>query len=211
VYQSTLVGDRIFDGSRFVERFAADKNPVQAAFWVKTAEEGHWFLYVATELVDTVGPAAAYRAVDASLQKLGESWVSGSEIKVKVISPNNPIARDVLAITTRYPGRLATRFDGKTLGSMDVDQTYIYPSNYFTFTQANPMTTEEVGREIVQLMNRGAGIFRPSHVTLKDGTAFHGVPISLQFGTQRAVVVQFIADGETAPRVVRLDEIASLA
>ncbi len=207
--QSTLVEDQIDDGRRFVERFAADGNPVQAAFWVKTAEEGLWFLYVATDIVERVGPAAAYRAVHASLQKLGESWVFSSEIKV--VSPNNPIAKDVLAVTARHPGRLATRFGGKTLGSMAVDQTYIYPPHFFTFAHANPMTTEDVGREIIRLMNRGPSILQPSRVTLKDGTFFNGVSFSLQLGSQKAVVAQFIADGEAAPRVIRLDEIASVA
>lgn len=206
--QGTLVENQIDDGRRFIERFAADGNPVQAAFWVKTAEEGLWFLYVATELIDREGPAAAYRAVHASLHRLGESWVSSSEIKV--VSPSNPIAKDVLAILTRHPGRLATRFGGKTLGSMAVEQVYIYPSHVFTFTQANPMTTEEVGREIIRLMNRGPGILQPSRVTLKDGTTFNGVPFSVHFGSQNAVVVSFIAGGEVAPRVVRLDEISSI-
>ena len=44
--QSTLVGDPVHDGRRFVERFAADGNQVQAAFWVKEAEYGRWELYV---------------------------------------------------------------------------------------------------------------------------------------------------------------------
>src|SRR5438270_334306 len=66
VDQGTLVEEQIYDGRRFVERFAADGNPVQAAFWVKTAEEGIWFLYVATEIFDRDGPAATYRAVEAS-------------------------------------------------------------------------------------------------------------------------------------------------
>ncbi len=206
--QSTLVEERITDGRRFVERFAADGNPVLAAFWVRTAEEGIWFEYVVTALIDRVGPAAAYRAVHTALQKLGECWVSSSEIKV--ISPNNPIAKDVLAVMARHPGRLATRFGGNTLGSMAVEQTYIYSPHFFTFTQANPMTTEDIGREILRLMNRGPGIIQPSSVTLKDGTAFNGVPFSLELGTQRTMVVQFIADGEAAPRMVRLDEIASI-
>jgi len=209
VDQSTLVENQIADGRRFVERFAADGNPVQAAFWIKTAEEGIWFLYVGTDIVDRVGPAATYRAVHASLKKLGDSWVSSSEIKV--ISPSNPIARDVLAIMARHPGRLASRFGGKTLGSMAVEQAYIYPPHVFTLMQANPMTTEEIAREILRLMNRGPGFLQPSRVTLKDGTAFNGVPFSLQLGSQQAMVVQFIAEGEAAPRVVRLDEIASIA
>ena len=73
--QSTLVENQIDDGRRFVERFAADGTFVRAAFWVKTAEEGLWFLYVATDIVDRDGPAAAYRAVHASLRKLGDTWV----------------------------------------------------------------------------------------------------------------------------------------
>jgi hypothetical protein len=209
VDQGTLVEERIDDGRRFVERFAADGNPVKAAFWVKTAEEGIWFLYVASEIFDREGPAAAYRAVHASLRKLGKSSVSSSEIKV--ISPNDPIAKDVQAIMTHHPGRLATKQSFATLGGMAVEQQYIYPPHFFTFTHANPMTTEEIGREILRLMNRGPGIVQPSHVTLKDGTAFNGVPFSLQLGTQRAMVVQFIVDGEAAPRVIRLDEIASIS
>ncbi len=207
--QSTLVEDQIDDGRRFVERFAADGNPVRAAFWVKTAEEGLWFLYVATEIVDRVGPAAAYRAVHAALRKIDECWVSSSEIKV--ISPKNPVAQDVLAVMARHPGRLATRFGGQTLGSVAVEQTYIYAPHVFTFSQTNPMTHEDVGREILRLMNRGPGILQPSHVTLKDGTALNGVPFSLELGTQRAMMVRFVADGETDPRVVRLEEIDSIS
>lgn len=206
--QSTLVGDQLDDGRRFVERFAADGNPVRAAFWAKLEEQDSWFLYVATDTVDRGGLLAAYRAVHASLDKLGETWVSSSEIKV--VSPSDSIARDVLAIMERHPGRLATRFSGKTLGSIAVGRGYIYPPHFFSFTQVDPMTTEDVGREILRLMNRGPGILKPSLVHLKDGTTFNGVPFSLQLGSQKAVVVQFVADGEAAPRVIRLDEIASI-
>ncbi|HUY89939.1 MAG TPA: hypothetical protein VMV10_14480 [Pirellulales bacterium] len=207
--QSTLVDNQVDDGRRLVERFAADGNPVQAAFWVKTADEGLWFLYVATEIVDRGGPAAAYRAVYESLHKLKEPSVALSEIKL--VSPSNPIAKDVLAIMARYPGRLAPRFGGNKLGSMAVEQTYIYPPHLFTFAQVNPMTTEDIGREVLRLMNRGPGILQPSRFTLKDGTSFNGVPFSLQVGSQNTVIVQLIADGEAAPRVVRLDEIASIS
>ena len=109
--QSALVIDQIDDGRRFIERFAADGNPVRAAFWAMTAEEGLSFLYVVTDTVDRVGPAATYRAVHDALRKLGKPSVSSSEIKV--VSPSDPIAKDVLAIMARHPGRLSTRFGGK--------------------------------------------------------------------------------------------------
>ncbi len=206
--QSTLVGDQIDEGRRFVERFAADGNQVQAAFWVKTAEDGNWFLYVVTELVERAGPAVAYRAVHAALRKLGEAGVPSSQIKV--IGPNNLIAKDVLSVMARHPGRLATQSAARTLGSMAVDQCYIYPSRFFSFTQGNPMTTEEIGGEILRLMNR-VGSVQPSRIALKDGTAFNGVPFAVELGTQKAMVARFLADGEAVPRVVRLDEIASIS
>jgi hypothetical protein len=207
VDQGTLLEEKIAGGRRFLERFAADGNPVQSAFWVKTAEEGIWFLYVVSDIFDRDGPAAAYRAVHASLQKLGKTVVASSEIKV--IGPNNPIAKDVLEIMDHHPHPYSVSWGA--LGSLGVEEMHLYPPHFFTFTQANPMTTEEVGREIVRLMNRGPGILQPSHVTLKDGSSFNGVPFSLQLGSQKAVVAQFVADGEAAPRLVRLDEIASIA
>src|SRR5262245_31772 len=99
VDQSALLDDQIEDGRRLVERFAADGHPVWAAFWAKTAEEGIWFLFVATEFIDEEGPAAAYRAVSESARKLGELGIPLSAIKV--VSPSNPIAKDVLAAMAR--------------------------------------------------------------------------------------------------------------
>jgi hypothetical protein len=142
------------------------------------------------------------------MQKLGESWVSSSEIKV--VGPGNPIARDLLATMARNPGRFSTRFGSATLGSVVAEQTYIYPPQIFTAALANRMTTEDIGREIVRLMNRGPGVLQSSRVTLRDGTAFQGLPFSLQLGSQQAPIVQFIEDGQLAPRVVPLGEIASI-
>jgi hypothetical protein len=207
VDQGTLVEARIDDGRRFVERFAADGNPVKAAFWVKTAEEGIWFLYVATGIIDRDGPAAAYRAVHAAHRKLRECSISSSEIKV--ISPSNPIAKDALELMARRPGAVIESGD-RTLGSVDVEHAYIYPERFFTFTHANPMTAEDIGREMLRLMNRGRDILHPSRIVLKDGTAFNGVPFALELGTQGAMVVRFIADGDPAPRVMPLEEIASI-
>ena len=204
--QGTLVDERIDDARRFVERFAADGNSVQAAFWIKTAEEGIWFLYVATEIFDRDGPAAAYCAVHSSLQKLGESSISSSEIKV--IGVNNPVTKDVVEIMARRSGQFA--LSDTTLGSIAAEQIIIYPTRSFTFNQANPMTPDEIGQEILLRMNRGPGVLQPLRVTLKDGTFFSGVPFSLELGTQRAMVARFIADREPAPRVIRLDEIASI-
>lgn len=206
--QSTLVSDQVYDSRRFVEKFVADGNPVQAAFWAKQDDEESSYLYVVAELYDREGPLAAARAVQESLRKLGDSSVSSS--KIKILGPTNPIAKDLLVILARHTGRRAIRFDDKRLGSMRFEQVYIYPSHVFTLNLANPMTTEEIGIEIFRLMNRGPGIVQPSRITLKDDTTFNGVPFSFSTNSESEGSVSFIAEGEFAPRVVRLDEIASI-
>jgi hypothetical protein len=201
--QSTLVGEKIDAGRRFIERFVADGNPVLAAFWAKL-EDSVWFLYVATELADTEGPAGSYRAVNASLAKGAESEIGGSEIKI--VSPNKPIVKKVLAAMARYPGRSTVRLGD----SSGVEQVYIYPHDLFSLTTATRMTAEDVGRALLRLMDRGAGNVHPSRIALKDGSTFRGVPFSVEVGVQQAMVVRFLAEGESAPRVVPLNNIASV-
>jgi len=41
----------------------ADGFDVRLAFWTKPTDEGKWFLYLASPVVDEKGPAAAYRLV----------------------------------------------------------------------------------------------------------------------------------------------------
>ncbi len=208
--QSTLVDCQIEDGRRFLERFAADGHPVRAAFWAKSADEGLWFLYVVTELYDREGPAASYRAVEESLRKLDELGLRGSEIKV--IGPTNPVFADVQKILNN---RLTQRgmdilLGERTLGTLEIEQGHIYPPRVYTMTQPNPMTSEDIGQEIVKRMYRAPSTSHPSRISLKNGTRFDGVPFSLQLGHEKALVAQFIEDGASAPRVVRLDEIASI-
>lgn len=90
------------------------------------------------------------------------------------------------------------------------DRIYIYPARYFDFSQPNPMTSDQVVQEIVQLMRRGPGAALPSRVVLKDGVSFNGSPFSLQSSGPDTLSAQFIAENETMPRTYRVDEIASI-
>jgi hypothetical protein len=205
--QSSLV-EQIVDGRNIVSRFAADGNPVQAAFWLKTAEEGIWFLYIVSDLVNGNGPLAAYNALYTSTHSLGNLSISISDIKF--IGNNNPITHDVLKLQKPYPVHLTSQAGGTYVGSVAAQEIYVYPQNLFTFNPANPMTREEISRKIVDLMNRGPGTLLPSHVMLKNRTSFDGVPFGFQLGNQNRAVVQFIVDHEAIPRTVLLDEIDSV-
>jgi hypothetical protein len=121
-----LVEPRLEDGEKLVNQLELDGFEVRVAFWVRTSEEGLWHLYIASPAVTHEKLGEAYRAVYASLSKVPAPTVSLSEIKL--VSPDNPIVRDVLDIPLRYsPDRLATSSHKATLGSMAVEEVYVYP------------------------------------------------------------------------------------
>ena len=53
--QSSLVEMQIDDGAKIVEKLRESGFDVVAAWWMKTTEEGQWFLYIASKEVDEKG------------------------------------------------------------------------------------------------------------------------------------------------------------
>ena len=205
---NALVEFQIDAGQRLIVQLTRDGFRVEAAFWVKTEEEGIWFLYIASPIVEETGLAGAYRVLQLSLQRLQGIPLSLSDIKL--IGRDNPITRDVLATLARFHGAIATRLSGKQLGGVSVEEAYIYPAYLFSAQGAGPMTQDEVLGELFRLMNRGPGSVPASRITLKNGTTFTGVPFSIQSDSHRPMIIQFVAEGELAPRVLGIDEIASI-
>jgi hypothetical protein len=123
--QSPLVEMQIVDGAKIIERLREKGFDVPAAWWMKTSEEGQWFLYIASKEVDDLGITAAYRKVHSLIRPLEQLWVDRFE--VKLVGPENPITQDVLAIFTRYGERVATRYGGNRLGNVSIDGAYLYP------------------------------------------------------------------------------------
>jgi hypothetical protein len=121
----TLVEDQIDIGQRLIETLVEAGFDVAAAGWAKTSEDGAWSLYIASDRVDRIGAAAAYREVYGLSKSIPENWSLLSE--VKLIGMTNPIARDLLAILTSYPARLPTRLRRSQLGGMAIDEAYLYP------------------------------------------------------------------------------------
>lgn len=123
--QGTLVENQINDGARIVEKLRESGFDVVAAWWMKDSEEGLWFLYLASKEVAEKGIKAAYHTVNTVMGGLGQLWVD--RFKVKLVGPEDSITKDVLGILARYPGRMATRYGGKRLGNVSIDDSYIYP------------------------------------------------------------------------------------
>jgi hypothetical protein len=128
--QGPLVEMMIEDGKRLVERLIAEGVPVTAAFWIKTSEDGQWFLYIATPLVQAEGATkAAYRRVNEVIRLLSPPF-SIHPLEIKVISDANPITRDVQAIQQKagtFPGS-PIHGTGTRIGLLSVEGAYFYPA-----------------------------------------------------------------------------------
>jgi hypothetical protein len=124
--QATLVENQIDDGQKLLDALAQASFDVAAACWIKSSDDGHWYLYIISPSVQAKGIREAYRELHSILRGLVGSWIDPFE--VKLIGPAHPIANDVMGLLQRNPGNLPLRFGGPRLGPLSVDDAYIYPS-----------------------------------------------------------------------------------
>lgn len=127
-------------GKRLIERLVVAGFDVQVAFWAKPTDEGKWFLYLASPIVDEKGPATAYRLVHAILRKLPALWIDPLEIRVVGLKDSLSMAASAVTKPTGshspfadsnpmpFPG--LTWFGGAALGGVSIDGAYIYPPLY---------------------------------------------------------------------------------
>jgi hypothetical protein len=135
--QGSMVSEQTESGKRLIDALAADGFDVRVAFWAKLTDEGKWYLYLASPLVDEKGPLAAYRLIDGILRKTPDLWIDSLEIRVvglndsltegalAAIKPNVPNSPYAVRNPRQYPGM--TRVGGSTLGGVSIEGAYIYP------------------------------------------------------------------------------------
>lgn len=112
-------------GARLVNEFDAYA-PLRAAFWLKSKDEGEWFLYLASDRIDDTNFDRAYGEVLRLTSKSPSPWLD--PFQVKVVAADDPLAKDVIALLAKYPGRGALRYHGRELGGLPVEDVYIYPT-----------------------------------------------------------------------------------
>jgi hypothetical protein len=173
---------------------------VTVAFWVKTSEEGLWFLYIGSASVRNMSLADAYRVVYEALRRIPGAGVPLSSIKL--VDADNPIARSAIEVRDRFPARLPTRYNGKRLGSMAIEEAYIYP-------RPGDMTRAEVLQTVAGLMSR-TGILAPSLVKSRDGTQFQAVPLGIQGNTPGVIQVVFHDLATSINRSVPVDDVVGI-
>ena len=123
--RTTLVGEQRDDGQVLIEKLAKGGFDIQAAAWIKTSDDGHWFLYIASQVVDEKGYAAAYRDVQAVIG--GMPYFAVGPFDVRLLSAAHALVNDVQKLYQRFPAPLQTQFGGSQLGKMNIEEALIYP------------------------------------------------------------------------------------
>ncbi|HVS37564.1 MAG TPA: hypothetical protein VMS17_18520 [Gemmataceae bacterium] len=127
-----LVDEQIADGQKLIDQLVPDGFDVTVACWVRFAEsaEHEWFFYIVSEKVAKDGLRAAALAVHQASRRIPPPWgpwITVSELRL--VGPNDPLAKEVLAFRARFPGR--SWYPGARLGSHTIELAYIYqaPAN----------------------------------------------------------------------------------
>jgi hypothetical protein len=196
----TLV-DKKIDGRKLLARLAKNGFAVAAACWVKTSEEERWFLYIASNAVDQKGLSAAYTDAYGALLSMDDPWISMGEIKL--ISPNHPIARDLVAILEKHSGRGPIRTNRPRIGDVGIEEGYIYPQ------EIGPMTRDEVLQAVAHLMDR-SGCVPPASVTLRDGSTIRATPLGVDVPTPGKVEIRFLDVAGNTARTVDANDVVNV-
>src|SRR5262245_50656148 len=123
--QITLVDRRIADGQKLLLQLAQDGFEVAAGFWLKAPDDTFIHLFIASKVVDQLGPGEAYRKVQQSQQKLQGICISLAD--VKLIGVQNPIMAGIRQLRKWTTGEKPLHFRGGQLGHLAVEEVYIYP------------------------------------------------------------------------------------
>jgi hypothetical protein len=121
---SALVMDEIEAGAEFLKRLNAFQ-PVKAACWLREAESEERYLYAALDGLTVENSDLAYGEVLRIAGEMKDRYID--PFRVKLIDTEHPVAKAVMEIYRRYPGRIPTRFNGRIFAGLAVAEVYVYP------------------------------------------------------------------------------------
>jgi hypothetical protein len=122
--QATLVGPQIDDVSKLVDQLRRDGFDVKAAFWSYRSEADQWYLHLASDAVDQKGLFEAYMALGRAMRQLPD--LSIGPFEVKLVPPDDPVAKAVIDFLAKRPARTPARIRGENLGGIHIEYAYLY-------------------------------------------------------------------------------------
>jgi hypothetical protein len=122
--QGPLLADQIRAGEGLISSFQAYA-PLLAAFWLKLADDGNWFLYLASDQFTSSNTRQTYAEVLRLVPPETDYWLD--PFQVKVAGADHPIVRDIVEMRKHsLPGR-PIRLDGTLVGGQFATGGYVYP------------------------------------------------------------------------------------
>jgi hypothetical protein len=97
---------------------------VKAAFWLYRSEADQWYLHLVSDAVHQLGITEAYKAVIAVMRRMPDLGID--PLEVKLIPPDNPIAKAVTDYLSGPHGRLPRRIRGTRLGDVYFEDAFFY-------------------------------------------------------------------------------------
>ena len=115
-------------GLRLPSRLKTVGLVLRARLWLDASEDDRWYFYVVSPLVDSEGPAQAYRRLHPLVRAMAQPFRIDA-LTIKLIGPGDPLAKDVTAIHKRAPGPRVSpiRFGGRRMGNVSIEGAYLYP------------------------------------------------------------------------------------
>jgi hypothetical protein len=96
--QTVLVNKKYEDGQALVNRLPQEGIPVTSAFWMKTSEQGQYYLYIVSPVAHGAEKRAAYTKVAAAMRKMPQPfWVGPFD--VKLVTPESSVGQAVIQQT----------------------------------------------------------------------------------------------------------------
>lgn len=123
--KAALVEPDIESGAALVKALDDANIDVVSAFWLLSSDGGGWSLYVASPLVDRLGPHAVYSKIRSVMQKSQLAAIRIDDISA--VSPKDRIVRLFhVAIRTgkQQIGRI--RFTGNVINGTFIEDAVIY-------------------------------------------------------------------------------------
>ena len=119
-----MVGPQIDDVTKLVDQLRRDGLDVKAAFWFYRSEADQWYLHIASDAVVRKGLVEAYMALGRARRKLPD--LSIGPFEVKLVPPDDPVAKAVIDFLAARPARAPARIRGENLGGIRMMYSYIF-------------------------------------------------------------------------------------
>ncbi len=123
-----LVEEDIQGGRRLLEELDRQEINVSAALWFYVADDEQWCLLLASNIVDSEGPLAAYERIQETLTKLGEDF-RPSFGDISVVSPSDGRIQSLRTAVKTGPEIAAIRFSRNAVNNMYIEDALIYRMN----------------------------------------------------------------------------------